>query len=404
MTRIGLRSFGRNLALALGLTLVGCSSGPEVVSLPPPEVSVSQPIERDVTEYFDTTGRTTAVESVEVRARVPGYLVSVDFREGAAVKQGDLLFQIDPRQYQAAVLQAEGELARWEAELRKGEADVARNRRLLPKGAASEKDLETAIASKETADAQIKSAKARLEEAKLNLEYASITAPISGRVSRANVTVGNLIHLSGATSNVLTTLVSTNPIHVYFDVDEQTMLRYQEAYRQQGADTRAENIKELQIPVEIGLATEEGYPHRGVLDFIDNRVDPATGTILVRAVFDDPDGRLTPGLFGRVRMPYRRVERASLVTERAIGTDQGGKYLLVVNDKNVVEYRPVKLGMLSDQLRVITEGISPGEWVITSGIQRVRPGITVTPQRTAMLPEGSGPPGTGEKPSAGPQS
>jgi multidrug efflux system membrane fusion protein len=395
MTSMELRRWGGSVALAAALTLAGCSNEPQVVSLPPPEVSVSQPIERDVTEYFETTGRTTAVESVEVRARVSGYLVRVDFEEGANVKQGDLLFQIDPRQYEAAVLQAEGELARWEAELRKAEADVARNKRLLPQGAASEKDLEAAIASKETSQAQIKSAKARLENANLDLEYARITAPISGRVSRATVTVGNLIQLSGTTSNVLTTLVSTDPIYVYFDVDERALLAYQENYRQRGADTRPEHVKELQVPVEIGLATDEAYPYRGVLDFLDNRVDQSTGTILARAVFDNADGRLTPGLFCRVRMPFQQAEDALLVTERAIGTDQGGKYVLVVNDQNIVEYRPVKLGVLSEGRRVVTSGISPGERVITNGIQRARPGITVDPhpESGAEAPaEPSGPP------------
>jgi multidrug efflux system membrane fusion protein len=223
-------------------------------------------------------------------------------------------------------------------------------------------------------------------------------APIRGRVSRRNVTVGNLIQVGAAGSTPLTTLVSEDPMYVYFDVDERTMLRYQDHYRRQRSAVGAADVKALAIPVEIGLADEGGYARTGVLDFVDNRVDPATGSLLARGVFDNADYSLTPGLFVRVRMPFGRPRSAVLVTERAVGTDQGGKFLFVANEQNVVEYRPVKLGPLDQGLRVIEDGVAGGEWVITSGIQRVRPGLTVTPQRTAMVPHAGG--AGGEDPAA----
>jgi RND family efflux transporter MFP subunit len=367
----------------------GCGGEPQVASLPPPQVVVSQPIERAVTEYFETTGRTAAIEEVELRARVAGYLVNVNFVDGSPVKAGDVLFEIDPRPYEAAVHSAEGNLARWQAELRKADADVARNKRLRPTGAASEKELETSIAAKETAEAEIVSAQARLETARLDLEFTRIVAPIDGQTSRTSVTKGNLIQLGGATgtggSNALTTLVRMDPIYVYFDVDERTALRARSRRVEDGnipGDVRASNI-----PVEIGLAHERGFGRAGFLDFVDNRVDPSTGTMLARAVFANEDRFLTPGMFVRVRLPLAESDGELLVTSRAIGTDQGNKYLLVVNDKDVVEYRPVTLGVESDGLRVVERGIAAGEWVITNGIQRVRPGVQVSPQRTAMVPD-----------------
>jgi len=397
------RSLAARAAVFLLAALAGgCGGEPQVASLPPPQVVVSQPVERAVTEYFETTGRTAAVEQVEIRARVAGYLVSVNFEDGAEVRAGDVLFEIDPRPYEAAVHHAEGDLARWEAELRKADADVARNKRLRPTGAASEKDLETAIAAKETADAEIVSARARLQTAKLDLEFARVVAPIDGRTSRTSITKGNLIQLGGASgasgSTELTTLVRMDPIYVYFDVDERTVLRARERRKDEGAVPG--DVRTLNIPVEIGLTDEQGFDRRGVLDFVDNRVDPSTGTMLARAVFANGDRYLTPGMFVRVRLPLAEKAGALLVTSRAIATDQGNKYVLVVNEQNVVEYRPVTLGIESDGLRAVARGIAAGEWVITNGIQRVRPGVQVDPQRQPMVPaEGQGtPPPSGEPP------
>jgi RND family efflux transporter MFP subunit len=378
---IGRRGLARAAVALLTLAAAGCGGGkPQVAQLPPPEVGVSRVVERDVTDFFETTGRTTAVESVEVRARVSGYLVAIGFKDGDEVKPGDVLFEIDPRPYEAQLLQAQGELARWEASKRKAEADLARNQRLLPTGAASQKELENAIAAKGTADAEIMSARGRLDQAQLNLEFSKVRAPIAGRVSKANVTVGNLVEAS----TLLTTVVSTHPMWMYFDIDERTMLDYRKRYRETHADApQIPNASALQIPVEIGLANEDGFSRKGTMDFADNQVNPDTGTILARAVFANEDRSLSPGLFVRLRLPIGDPARSLLVSERAIGTDQGTKYVLVVNDQNVVEYRAVKLGPLSDGLRVIREGLKPGERVITAGLQRARPGITVKPQEAA---------------------
>lgn len=368
-------------AIAVATMATACGESQPVASLPPPEVAVSQPVEQTAVEYFTTTGRTAAVEEVDVRARVGGYLVKVNFEDGRDVKAGDVLFEIDPRPYEAEVMRAEGDVAKWQAQLRKAEADVARNTRLLPKGAASERDLEQSIAAKESSQAEIMAAKARLADAKLNLEFATIVAPISGRASRTTVTKGNLIQPGGPSSSApLTTLVQLNPIYVYFDVDERTLLRVRMRAREQGTGSQEGNIRALNVPVEIGLVGEQGFPHQGVIDFVDNRVDPSTGTVQVRGAFDNRDGVLTPGMFVRVRVPLDQREKALFVPERAIGSDQGNKYLLVVNTQNVVEYRPVTLGAERDGQREVLTGLQPGASVIVDGIQRARPGITVNPR------------------------
>lgn len=380
-----------SIACAILATLAACDRTPEVVAPPPPEVSVSKPIERTVGDYFETTGRTEAIESVDVRARVSGYLTKVHFEDGTEVRKGDELFLIDPRPYEAQVQAAEATLARWKAQLRQAESEVARNKRLLPKGAASERDLERSVASRDTALAEIQASEARLAQANLDLEFTRITAPIDGRLSRTNITEGNLVQTGQ--SMVLTTLVSVNPIYTYFDVDERTVLDLRQRRREAGDNNSPTDIKKRQIPIEISLANESGYSRRGILDFVDNRVDPGTGTLKARAVFDNTDRLLTPGLFVRVRMPMGEPRDSLLITERAIGTDQGNKFVYVVNDQNVAEYRAVKLGPTADDgLRVIPEGLNPGDRVIINGIQRVRPGVTVKPHDVAMVApqEGAG--------------
>jgi RND family efflux transporter MFP subunit len=284
-------------------------------------------------------------------------------------------------------MRSEAEIARWEASQRKAVSDVERNRRLLPKGAASEKDLEASIAARDSAAAEIQAARAKLEQAKLDLEFTRVTAPISGQVSRTNVTVGNLVSVTGAESNLLTTLVSVDPIYVYFDIDERTLLQQRARRRANNQPVGSDAVRSQKIPIEVGLASDEGFPHKGVFDFIDNRVDPGTGTIKARGVFANGDRVLAPGLFVRVRVPIGDERPVLLVTERAIGTDQGNKFVYVVNDQNAVEYRTVKLGAKSDDgLRAVIEGVNPGEWVMVNGIQRARPGLTVKPQQVSMLP------------------
>jgi RND family efflux transporter MFP subunit len=398
------------LISGIGIPLFGCKgASPSIVSTPPPAVSVAPPLEREVIDYNEYTGRITAVEEVDVRARVRGYLIKVNFTEGAEVKQGDVLFEIDPRPFQADLDAAKGQVAQWEAKLARAEADVTRYERLLPKGAASQKDLDSAVADRGEARAAIQSARAQVVRAALDVEFAKVTAPISGRVGRANVTKGNLVNAGGAETTLLTTIVSMNPIYVYFDADERALLQYQQARREQtnGSDG-PRNVKEAKIPVYLGLANEAGFPYEGVIDFVDNRVDPQTGTVRLRGVFANAKYILTPGLFARIRVPVGDKYQAVLVPERVIGTDQGQKYVLIVNDKNVVEYRAVKLGRLFDNLRAIQDGVKPGELIIVNGIQRARPGLTVTPQRTEVTapgaPAAAAPPaGEAKHPTAAPE-
>jgi RND family efflux transporter MFP subunit len=345
--------------------------------MPSPVVMVSRPVEREITDYAEFTGRTAAVDTVEVRARVSGYLVKVNFQEGAVVKKGDLLLQIDPRPFQAVLDQAKGQVAQWEAKLARAEADVARDERLLPKGAASQKDLDQAVADRGEARAAIQSTRAAVDQATLNLEFTRVTAPISGRISRYLITEGNLVT---ADTTLLTTIVSIDPMYAYFDVDERTVLRVQELIR----TGRARFARDGEVPVALALATDKGFPHQGTINFVDNQINPSTGTLRMRGVSPNADAILTPGLFVRVRVPIGEPHRAVLVTERAIDTDQGQKVLYVVNDQNEVVSHPISVGALHDGLRVIEEGVQPGERVIVNGLLQVRPGITVEPKLVDM--------------------
>jgi RND family efflux transporter MFP subunit len=350
-------------------------------------VSVSQPVEAPVQDALEFTGRLNAVETVEVRAKVTGYLTKVDFTDGALVKAGDVLFEIDPREYQANVLRAEGEVARLQAQLARADAEVARNQALRPSGAASARELERSIAEKGAAEGQLKAQQADLELARLNLDWTQVKAPIAGRVSKAEIDAGNLVVVGASGGPLLTTVVSLDPISVDFDADERALVRLRKTTLARNGTLAPENIRDADAPVQVGLAEESGFPHQGTIDFIDNRIDPSTGTIHVRAKLPNADRLLTPGLFCRVRVPVGAAQPGMLVTDRAVGTDQDRKYLLVVNDQNVVEYRPVKLGAMHDGLRAVAEGVAPTDWVIVNGIQRVRPGVTVTPQKVGMRAE-----------------
>jgi RND family efflux transporter MFP subunit len=383
--------------LAVVAAGAGCGRDTKVVGPPPPEVSVSQPIEEPVQDSLEFTGRTSAIDSVEVRARVTGYITKVAFSDGALVNVGDPLFEIDPREYRASVLRAEGEVARLRAQLARTEAELARNQALRPSGAASARELERAVADKGAAEGELKTKLAQLELAQLDLEFTRVTAPVAGRVSRADVTQGNLVVVGATGGPLLTTIVSLDPIYVNFDADERALIRLRKATITKDVAATPENVRAAEVPVMVALADEADFPHRGTIDFIDNQVDPSTGTIHVRAVLPNPDRLLTPGLFVRVRLPVGESKPGILVTERAVGTDQDRKYVLVVNDKNVVEYRQVKLGGLHGGLRAVAEGLAPGEWVIVNGIQRARPGATVAPQKVDMRP---GPPAAAAPPKA----
>jgi RND family efflux transporter MFP subunit len=383
--RTAIRIAGRWM-LAVAVVGAGCGGETKVAAPPPLEVSVSQPLQEPVQDALEFTGRTCAIDSVQVRARVTGYITKVAFTAGALVNKGDLLFEIDPREYQATVLKQEGEVARLRSQLARAEAEVGRTTALRPSGAASQRELDRAVADKGAAEGELKAKTAELELAKLDLEFTRVTAPISGRVSQAEVTEGNLVVTSASGGPLLTTVVSLDPIYVDFDGDERALIRLRKAQIEREGTARPENAQATAAPVMVGLADEAGFPHAGKIDFVDNQIDPSTGTIRVRAVLPNADRLLAPGLFVRVRLPVGESKTGLLVTDRAIGTDQDRKYVLIVNDENVVEYRPVKLGAIHDGLRAVAEGIAPGEWIVVNGIQRARPGVTVAPQKVDMRP------------------
>ncbi len=363
--------------------LTGCqetqteSTGPMAIP-----VTVSVPLVKKTADYEEFTGRTEAVESVEIRARVTGYLNKVCYTEGSEIKQGDLLFEIDPRPFQAKYDREVAMVKGREADLKLRKLELNRAKNLLPDKAISESDYDQAVAAYEQAVAALAAAQASADEAKLELDFTRLLAPIAGVISRAQVTPGNLVN---ADQTVLTSVVSVDPMYVYFDVDEDTVLSIGQAVREGRIQVKGEN----EVPVWMGLANEQGFPHQGILDFSENRFDAGTGTIRLRGVFKPPrpavGGRvLMRGLFTRVRLYISPPDAALMVAERALGNDQGQKYLLVVNAKNEVEYRRVTVGRLDGQLRVIREGVRAGEQVIVHGQQRVRPGDTVVPKLVPM--------------------
>ncbi|MHB1038096.1 MAG: efflux RND transporter periplasmic adaptor subunit [Pirellulales bacterium] len=369
------------LLAAVALCATGCTrNAPGAIKPPPPEVTVAKPVSREITDYFEFPGQTAAVGCVEVRARVLGHIIKVSFQDGQDVKKGDVLFEIDPRPYQAELDRAAGEVARAQAVEDKAKVDLARSDRLRPSGAVSVDEYEQRQAQMKIAKASIQTAEAALRDAKLNLEFTKIVSPIDGRVSRTRITEGNLAQPGTSESAVLTTVVTINPIYVYFSVDEDALLQYRELATRSGRGTDASRLKDQKIRVEMALGREEGYPHKGLLDFQDNQLDPKTGTLRVRGVFDNAKEDLAPGLFCSVRIPFGKPRRVLLVPESAIGMDQRLKVLLVVNKDNVVQSRRVKLGSLQDELRVIESGIGPEDRVIVNGLQRARPGMTVAPQ------------------------
>jgi RND family efflux transporter MFP subunit len=347
---------------------------------PPPKVTVNQPILRDVVESDEYTGRLEAVESVEIRARVSGYLQSIHFTDGEVVKKGALLLVIDPRPYQAELNRAKAQLEQAIARFERTQKDFARAQQLVKSRAMSQEEVDTRSADQREAQEAVQAARAAVEAARLNVEFTQVKAPISGRISRHLVTEGNLINGGTAESTLLTRIVSLDPLYGYFDVDERAFLKYTRLWRN---GTRP-GSRGVNIPVDLGLADETGFPHRGHLDFIDNRLDPNTGTMTGRAVIPNPDLTLTPGLFARIRLPGSSRYEALLLPDEAIGSDQTQRFAFVVNDQHTVEYRQVALGPMIDGLRVVRDGIKPEEWVIVNGVQRVRTGATVDPQQQAI--------------------
>jgi multidrug efflux system membrane fusion protein len=359
-------------SLVLPLALVGCTAG-EAGNPPPappaPEVTTAEVAVRELNEWADFTGRLEAVESVEIRARVGGYVESVHFSEGGRVAAGDLLYQIDPRPFKAEVARLKAERERALAQLKLADSYRERADRLLARNATSKEEAEQLAADASVAAAQLASIGAALEAAELNLSFTRVTAPIAGRVSRAIVTAGNLVDASV----VLTTVVSDEAVYAYFDVDEHTYLEH----------VRHPHAAEHSV-VQVGLINEEGYPHAARLDFVDNQVDPSHGTIRARAVLDNRDGHFTPGLFARMKLVSPKRYSAALVDDRAIGTDLGKRFVFVVDEQGLVQYRPVETGRLVNGLRVVENGLAAGDVVVVNGLQRVRPGIPVAQTRVAM--------------------
>ena len=386
MTRSNVRALLPALAapVAVLVALVavsGCrSEATPVAQAPAPQVSVASALERNVTEWDEFTGRLEAVQSVEVRPRVTGYIESVNFTEGSTVRKGDLLFVIDPRPYRAELSKAEAELARAVASAELAASDAARSEKLVDIKAVSREEYDSRINASREAKANVAAARAAVDSAKLNLEFTRITSPIDGRVSKAVVTTGNLVTGGSNSAPLLTTVVSLDPMYVTFEGDEQIYLKYNELSRR----GERSSSRDAANPVLMGLANENGYPHRGAMVFVDNQVDPRTGTIRARAAFENKDGFLTPGLFARVKLLGHNSYQAVLVDDRAIGTDQSQQFVYVVDAQNKVTYRPVKVGRLTDGLRIVEQGLQAGETVIVNGLQRVRPGVVVATERVAM--------------------
>jgi RND family efflux transporter MFP subunit len=368
--------------------LAACEEKNTYVEPPPPKVTVAEPLQQDVIDYLEFTGNTRAFEEAEIRARVSGFLQSMQFTAGTQVEKGDLLFVIDPREYQAEVNAATAELNAAKAMQHRAKIEYDRAKRVFDKGAGRETDVVKWRGERDVALAAIERAKASVERANLNLSYTQVTAPISGRVSRNFVDLGNLVGEGEPT--LLTTVTRYDPMYVYFNLNEYDLLRVQTMYRkrlqEKGIDPAKEPDSRAEMQLFLGLANEQGYPHEGVGDFSESGVDPATGTLQLRGVIANPGPPyvLLPGLFARLRMPIDKRDKALLVTERAIGADQSGNYLLTVGSDNVVEKKPIRMGQLVDGLRVIEEGLQPGQLVIVRGLQRSRPGSEVDPEKIDM--------------------
>ncbi len=380
-TRSGTRYTLASLALSalVAAVIAACSSqaapGEGAGMPPPPEVSVATVLSKQVRQWDDFTGRVAAIETVELRPRVSGYVERVAYQEGQEVKKGDLLFVIDQRRYRAELNRAQADLERARSEARLAQSQDARAQTLLEAKAISREEFDTRKAATAQGNAGVRAAEAAVASAQLDLQFTQVRSPIDGRAGRAMVTEGNLAQ---ADSTLLTTLVSQDPMYVYFESDEQSFLRYQELARK----GERENNKN---PVRVGLASEQGYPHAGTVDFIDNQVDPATGTIRARAVLPNPDRVFTPGLFARVQLEGSAEFKAMLIDDKAVLTDQDRKYVYVLGPKNTAVRKDVVLGRTIGGLRVVEKGLAANDKVIVHGVQKVFfPGMPVAPKQIAM--------------------
>lgn len=368
------------------ISVIGCGNsnapGSQANQPPPPKIKIAQPLSQQVTEWDEYTGRIEAVNSVDIRARVSGYLEKVNFKAGDKVRKGDLLFLIDPKPFAAQLSYAEAELERAKSKHELAKNDLSRAERLFRGKAISEEELDARSKGLRETLAAVESAKANVHTAQLNLEFTNIRAPIDGRIGRELITAGNLVSGSGADATLLSFIVTTDPVYVYVDADERSVLKYRR--QAQKKDDSPGNGK---TPVELAVADEVNFPHQGHLDYISPRADTATGTVTLRGILANPDELLSPGFFARMRVRASAPYPAILLPERAIGTDQAQRFIWVVNQDNQVEYRKVELGAHIGQSRVITQGLKPEEWVVIEGISKLKPGIKVNPER--ILPAGS---------------
>jgi membrane fusion protein, multidrug efflux system len=351
------------VALTATALLAGCGGEAKTAAAPPPppNVEVTPVAFKELRQWADVTGHLEAIDSVGIRPRVGGFIDEVRFKEGAKVRKGDVLFEIDARPFQAEVDRLTAEVERSRAKSVLAIADNERGQRLIKENAIAKNEFERLQSDSAAAKADLSAAQAALRTAQLNLEFTRVVSPIDGRISKALITRGNLV----TTADLLTTVVSDGAVYASFNTDEQTYLKYAAAERGSGA------------PVELGLIDEDGFPHHGKLQFLDNTVDARSGTINGRAIFDDEGGKLTPGLFARIRLLSATPETVALTPERALGTDLGRRYVLVVDGENTVEYRPVTLGAAVGELRIVTSGLKPGDSVIVSGLQKVKSGDKV---------------------------
>lgn len=370
------RSQLHGVLLLLPVLFAGaCAESSPPAAPPAPEVTVAEPLVRETTDWDRYMGRLQAVETVEVRARVSGYLESVNFREGAIVQQGDLLFVIDPRPNEAARRAAEAGLAMAEARLRLAETQRTRAERLFKSKTIPAEEFDIRTEELREAGAALDAARAALESARLDVEFTRIRAPIAGRIGRALVTPGNLVSGGTENSTLLTTIVSLDPIHAFITADEQAYLHY----RRMDQLGRRPSSRDVPNPVRLRLSDETSFSHQGVMDFVDNRVDESTGTMLGRALFPNPDYLLTPGMFAEVELLGEGPYQAVLIPDSAIGSDQSRQFVFVIGADNVAERRYIVPGRLHGTLRVIREGLAAGERVVINGIQRARHGAAVTP-------------------------
>ncbi|MBW4210646.1 efflux RND transporter periplasmic adaptor subunit [Enterobacter asburiae] len=367
--------------MLLSVLLVGCDNSVAQNAAPPaPAVSAADVVVKSISQWDSFNGRIEAVESVQLRPRVSGYIDKVNYTDGQEVKKGEVLFTIDDRTYRAALEQAQANLARAKTQASLAQSEANRTDKLVNTNVVSREEWEQRRSAATQAQADIRAAQAAVDAAQLNLDFTKVTAPIDGRASRALITSGNLV-TAGDTASVLTTLVSQKTVYVYFDVDESTYLHYQNLARSgQGASSN-----HRALPVEIGLTGEEGYPHQGKVDFLDNQLTPSTGTIRMRALLDNAQRQFTPGLFARVRLPGSAEFKATLIDDKAVLTDQDRKYVYIVDKEGKAQRRDITPGRLADGLRIVRQGLNPGDKVIVEGLQKVfMPGMPVNAKTVAM--------------------